>query len=290
MAHQILINSLIAGSIYGLVALSFSLIFSTTRFFHFAHASVVSLGAYGVLWALRTLRLPFALSLVAGIFLAALLGGLMELAIYRPMRKRKASSLVLLLASLGLFVVLQNLISVIFGDATQSIRVWEISESPNILGLRITRTQVAIIGVSSLFFITIGLLLKLTNIGRLMRALANDPELLRIRGVNIEQTILSVFLAGSTLAGIAGILMACDLDLTPLMGYRALLMGVAGAVVGGINRPFGAVLGGFLIGLVENFSGWWISVNWQEAIVFVVLVAFLLLRPQGFLGKQLKAT
>jgi len=288
MFNQLLINSLIAASVYTLVAVSFSLIYSTTRFFHFAHAVIFTAGAYFTYLYHILLGLPLILAVILSVAASAVLGSLIELYIYRPLRKTKATSMVLLLASLGINIVLQNVISMMFGDDTKSIRTGDVVEGLNILGGRITPIQILIICTGILLVVLVAVFLKRTKTGRAMRAVANDPELADISGVESSGVILRTFAFGSALAGVAGILVALDVDMTPTMGMNALMMGVVAVIVGGAGSITGVALGALLLALAQNFGVWKISSQWQDTIAFVILLIFLLLRPQGFLGRKVK--
>ena len=285
---QILLNGLIVGSLYGLIGLSFSIIYSAAGFFHLAHATVCSFGAYGVLFALKVLHWDMVPAIAAGLLLAMCLGGLMDLAVYRPLRRRGAGPLVLLLAGLGLLVILQNLISMIFGDGAKTIRTATVREGIALFGARITIVQAITIATAFVLFLATAATLKYTRAGMAIRALANSVELARAVGVDTDRVILLVFVAGSGLAGAAGILMGYDTDLTPLMGFRVLLMAVAAVIVGGVGSPTGAIIGGFSIGFISQLAALWLPVHWQEVIVFAVLILFLLIRPHGIFGKPLR--
>lgn len=289
MPAQIIINVIIAAAVYGVFALSFSLIYSTTRFFNFSHASVCSLGAYGTLFAITTLRMSFLPAALVGNLFAAIIGGLVYFLIFAPLRKKSANAVVLLVASLGSFVVLQNLIALAFGDGTYTVRTWAVTEGLPLLGGRITVTQIVLVAVSGLLLFLTLFILRATKAGLLIRALADDWELSRALGTDTERIVVIVFIAASALAAIAGLLYACDVDLTPLLGFRLLLRGVVAAIVGGINRPSGALPGALLVSGAENLASWSLSTQWQDVAVFLILIGFLLLRPYGFFGTPLKS-
>jgi len=286
--NQLIINIIISASLYALVAFGFTLIYSTTRFFHFAHGIVFTSAAYFVYALYIFLKLPFALSVGLAILLSAGLGCLIDRAIYRPLRQRKSSSLVLLLASLGVYIVLQNLISLFFGDDTKSIRSGVVKEGLNVFGARITPIQITIIAVSIILLIGLVLLLKRTKLGKAIRAVSDDPELSSICGIDSERIILYVFAIGSALAGVAGILVALDVDMNPTMGMRFLMMGVVAVIIGGVGSITGTALGALLLGMAQHLGVWKISSQWQDAIAFAILLIFLLFRPEGFLGKKIK--
>lgn len=285
---QILGNGLSAGSAFALLALGFALIFQTTRFFHFAHGAVVTAGAYLTFLFAVILGWPLWVAAVLAIILAGVLGVLMELGVFRPMRKKGATPFVLLLASLGLFVVIQNVISMIFGDGVKTLRSGVVQEGIPILGARITPIQIWTIAIAVILFVAVSLFLSRTRMGKAMRAVANDPELAYVSGIGSDRIILCTFFIGSCLAAVAAILIALDVDMTPTMGMNALLMGVVAVIIGGVGSVPGAALGGLLLGLARSFGVWQINSAWQDAIAFGILLLFLLFRPQGFFGKPLR--
>jgi branched-chain amino acid transport system permease protein len=290
MLSQLIINGIISGSVFSLIAIGFSLIYTTTHFFHFAHGAVYTSGAYLAYLFFIVLHLPIYIAFPLAIVGAAIIGAGMEMGVYRPMRKRNATSMVLLIASLGLFVILQNVISLIFGDDIKSIRTGTTKVGILIpcTDARITPIQITIIAVAVALIIITALILKFTRIGKALRAVASNSELARVSGIDIERVILFAFLLGSALAGASAILIALDIDMTPTMGFSALMMGVVAAIVGGVGNVAGASAGGFLMGLAMNIGVWRISSQWQNTIAFVILLIFLIFRPQGFFGRKLK--
>jgi branched-chain amino acid transport system permease protein len=288
MFTQLFINAIIAGSIYTLIALGFSLIYSTTKFFHFAHAAVYTSCPYFAYLYSTFLGLPLSASIALAILSSTLLGMCTELAIYKPLRRKSSPPLVLLLSSLGLYIILQNIISMVFGDDTKTLRSGVVTEGIEIIGARITPIQIAIIVVSAFLLVLCWILMKYTKMGTAMRAVASDPELALVSGIDTDRTILFAFMLGSMLAGIAAILISFDIDMTPTMGMSALMMGVVAVIIGGVGSIPGAALGGFLLAFAQNFGVWKISSQWQDAIAFVILLVFLLFRPYGFFGKKIR--
>jgi branched-chain amino acid transport system permease protein len=288
MLPQLTANALIAAAGYTLVAVGFGLVFATTRFFHFAHGAVYTAGAYLALVFVKWLGLPLLAGAAAAIALCAGLGAVMEFVLYRPLRRRGATPLVLLLASLGAYIVLQNTISLVFGDQTQTLRSGVVRVGLPVLGARITPVQIWIIAVAVALTVLVWLLVKKTRLGISMRAVANDPELALISGVPADTVILASFVLGSALAGAAGILVAMDVDMTPTMGMNALMMGVVAVIVGGTGSVPGIALAALLLSAAQHFGVWQISSKWQDAIAFVILLVFLLFRPQGFFGRKVR--
>ena len=289
MMQQLIINTLIAGCIYSLVALGFAAIFQTSRFIHFAHGVIFTAGAYFTFFFKVWLGCSLWVAALTGILVAALMGCLMERYIYRFMRKNESNKLVLLLSSLGIYILMQNIISMIFGDQTQSFRDGIVREGIDIAGARITPIQIITICVSVILAIALSVFLKKTKTGCAMRAVANDSELANVSGINSNCTILWAFAIGSGLAGLAGILVALDVNMTPTMGMNALMMGVVTVIIGGVNSVTGIALGALLLATAQNIGAWYIGSQWQEAIAFVILVIFLLLRPQGFFGRKIRS-
>lgn len=285
---QLIINITMVFTEILLLCLSFSVIYSTSKILNFAHAIVFTSGAYFTFLFSQLFGFSLLTSIPLAILSACLLGCLMELIIYKPLRNKKSSSLILLLTSLGLYIVLQNIISMVFGDDTKSIRTWPVVEGLNVFGARITPVQIIIIVTSILLVLLIGLYLRHSKTGRAMRAVANDPELANISGINSNKVILTSFAIGSALAGITGILVSLDVDMTPTMGMNALMMGVVAMIVGGVGSIWGIVLGSLLLALAQNLGVWYISSQWQDAIAFAILLIFLLFKPEGFFGKKLK--
>lgn len=290
MLLQLTINGVYLGAICLLIAIGFSIIFIPCKFFNFAHAAYFTLGAYSTFLFCHFAETPFYLSIPLGILFSSVVGCLTELLIYRPLRNKKASNLVLLLTSLGIYIVLQNLISILFGDDTKSIRSGIVHEGLDIWGARITPVQIITICVSIVLTVVLVLLLRLTKFGKAIRAVANDPGLASVSGINSDRVILGAFALGAALAGVAGILVALDVDMNPTMGMKALLIGVVAVIIGGKKSIWGIALGALLIGFAQNFGVIAISSQWQDTIVFVILLTFLFFRPQGFFGGKVKRT
>jgi branched-chain amino acid transport system permease protein len=285
---QYAFNGIAAGAIYALVGSGFMLIYSTSRFFHFAHGVIYTTSAYITYGAVKFLGLSMVSAVLAALIAAALLGFLMEIGIYYPLKKARAGALVLLLASLGLLVVLQTLISVIFGAQTVALRGAEVSNAVSIMGARSTLIQIITVLTSLLVCSLVWAILHFTILGRLVRATANDPELAMITGVPTERILRLTFVIGSLMAGIAGVLVAYDTYLTPTMGFGALLMGMIAFLIGGGDSVPSVWLGGAFLGLAYQFGAWILPSKWQDTVVFVILLLVLLLRPQGVLGKPLR--
>ncbi len=288
MLWQLTVNGVVAGAAFALMALGFALVYNVARFFHFAHGVIFTIGAYSTFLIVNWLGLPLLFSIPIGIAFAALIGCSLDVIVFGPLRRKGNSPLVLLLASLGIYIILQNLISAFFGDDIKTIRSGVVDQGITFLGARITSIQICIVFTSFLVLVAVIAFLRTTKMGRAMRAVSNDPELARVCGINSDRVVLWTFAIGSALAGLAGILVALDVDMTPTMGMNALMMGVVAVIIGGVGSIPGVALGALLLGMAQHLGVWKISSQWQDAIAFVILLIFLLFRPQGFLGKKVK--
>jgi branched-chain amino acid transport system permease protein len=294
---QVVLNGIIAGAIYALVALGFNLIYGAAKFFNLAHGVMAAVGGYAVFYFTKSLSWSLGPAIAMGVLVAGIGGWLLDQFIYLPLRKRKASNMVLLVASLGAFTAIQAVIAILFTSQFQTLaqntcpagsrfcfgistpRLFEV------LGGVITQTQVIILIAAA--FVMIGLvgLLYKTQFGRAVRAISDDEEVAKIIGINTDKIIGYVFFIGSAIAGLAGILVGLDTGIEPTMGLGLLLKGVIASIVGGVGNIYGGFLGAFLLGFAENFGIWKISGEWKDAIAFALLIVFLLFRPQGIMKK-----
>lgn len=228
---QLIINVLIAGALYALMAMGFSLMYGVTKFLNFAHGVIAVVGGYSVFIFSRVLALDLFLGILLGIVVAALAGFGLDKLIYAPLRKRKASGMALLVASLGIFIALESIITILFTSRFYTIAT-NINEPIFIaLGGVITLTQTIIIISALLVFVILILVLKKTSFGKAVRAISDDIEVSKIIGINTNRIIGYVFLIGSAIAGLAGIFAGLDTGLEPTMGLNLLLGGLIAAIV-----------------------------------------------------------
>jgi len=287
MFWQLLINGLIAGAIYALVASGFSLIYSICKFIHFAHGAVIAVAAY-ILYALFSLLgMNFWLAVILTIILISIFGSIMNL-IYKQLRKRKASNVILLIASFALLILIESSILLFFGADVKTIGFIKIAKGIEILGAIITPLQIFIVISSFILFALLFFLMKRTKIGKAMRAVSDNKDVAEIVGISSEKIYIWAFVIGSAIAGIGGILVGLEQNLEPMMGTHLIIKGFTAAIIGGIGNVPGAVLGSFLLGFAENFGIWFLPSGYKDAIALVILFIFLLFRPQGILGIRKK--
>ena len=285
---QVGLNIIYAFVLYLAIGYSFALIYYPTRFFHIAHAITLVFSAYFTYLFAIQLNFAFWLAIPLAILVTTFVGMLSEIALYKPLRKCNASSMILLLTSLGLYIVLQNTISMLWGDSTKSVRIGEVKIGNEFFGAYITDIQIITIVVCLMLFVTCVFFMKYSRIGRNIRAVASNPELSNVVGINSDRVILWAFGIGSALAAVVGILIAFDTDMRPTMGFDWLIYGVVAMIIGGIGSNWGLVGGAFLLAAVQHLAAYHIGSQWIDAVAYIVLIIFLVVKPLGFSGKRLK--
>ena len=199
-----------------------------------------------------------------------------------PLRQRKASNMALLIASLGAFTALQAVIAILFTSQFQILwQNYSTQKIYEIYGGVITQTQLIILISGILITTTLVFVLKYTLFGKMVRAVSDDEEAAKIIGINTNKIISRVFIIGSAIAGLAGILVGFDTGVEPTMGMSLLLKGVIASIIGGVGSIYGGFLGAFLLGFAENFGIWKISGEWKDAIAFALLIIFLYSDPKA---------
>lgn len=268
------------GSHYALLAIGFALIFGSTGIVHFAYGPIYALAAY-VGWALAApagLGIPLAAG--ATILITAAIGMLVYLVLYRPFEAQGSGTFVILAASLGLFIVASNLTGVLFGT---SVRTFNDLETPIYFLGSIAIGLWQILQMVALLVVGTGLALFLgrTRWGSAIRALADNPEMARIVGIDTERVKVLAFALGSAISAVAAVLILLRSGASPTMGFRAVFIAFVAVVIGGVGSLPGAAIAGLLLGLVESLGMWRIPSEWQSSIAFVLLFVTLLIRPSG---------
>lgn len=285
---QILINISISFSIYLLISISYSIIYYPAKIFHIAHAAVITITTYFVYLFAIQFSITFLFSVIAGFATATFVGILCERLVYHQMRKRNLSPLAYLIASLGLYVILQNITSLYFGDDTKVINTAEIAVGHQIFGAYITTVQIITICVSFALFACVNLLLHFTATGKSIRAVSSNPELCNIYGISSNKVILIAFALGSALAAVAGILSAMDTNMTPTFGFNLLMYGIVAMIIGGVGSTRGLLAGSLLVATAQHLSAFYLDTKWMDAVTYIILILFLIWKPLGFSGKRLK--
>ena len=288
MLLQFLANGLVIGAIYALVALGFALVYNTTRIFHIAYSVLYVLAPYMILSFYRNLGITFYLAFSIAIILTIFLSVIIELVVYRQLSKRKSSSNVILISSIGIMIVVINLIAMFYGNETKILNP-NISKSITIGKIIITHSQLMQLGFS-LFVIGVFLFfLKHSKFGIKTRAMRDDEVLCTVFGMNINKMRLILFTLSGFFAALGGGLVAYDVGMDPYVGMPMFLNAVVALIIGGMGRFEAPIIGGFVIGILQALAVWAFSARWQDAVTFTLLIVFLLFRPQGLLGEKKRA-
>ena len=283
---QLVANSVIAGSLYAILTLGFNLTYGTAKFIDMSYGVLTAVGGYSVFYFSKMLGLPLPLGILLGLLFGGLVSFLAYTFVYQPLRRRKASSAVLLIASLGVFTALQAAIAMFFTSQFQTLSgLISANRSFEFLGGTMTAVQLGILGVGTLLFAGLVLLIKQTLFGKALTAIGDDEEVAQIVGINTDQIVGRVFFLSGAIGALAGILVGFDTGIEPVMGLPLLLSAIVAAIVGGIGNVSGGVAGAFLLAFAENFGIWKISGEWKSAIAFSILILFLVFRPKGLFPK-----
>jgi branched-chain amino acid transport system permease protein len=297
---QQVINGLVLGSIYALVALGYTMVYGIMGLINFAHGEVVMIGAMVALTVIKLLAgsgLPVFVIVLLALALAAgacmVLGYVIERIAYRPLRR--APKLAPLITAIGVSIVLQNLAMLVWGRNYHAFPPILPTSQYDIFGATITSIQIAIVLIAALMMTGLIILIDRTRLGRAMRATSENPPIAQLMGVNINQIISMTFVIGSALAAVAGLMVSANYSIAHYyMGFMLGLKAFTAAVLGGIGSIAGAVLGGILLGLIESLgagyigdiTGGFLGSNYQDIFAFFVLIGVLVFRPSGLVGEK----
>jgi branched-chain amino acid transport system permease protein len=290
MLEQQLVNALSLGSVYALFALGFTLVFGILGVINLAHGAVFMVGAYAALQVVTRLAAPLWVSLVCAALVSGLLGLLIDAIVLRPLRRRHAPHLIPMIATIGVALTLNSASQGLFG--AENLRF------PNDLvpdrQLHFAGVQIGVLDLSivALSFVLMGALLyvmRRTQTGRALRAIAESPKAAALLGVNVEGLFYLTSAVAAALGGVSGVLIALYSNAVfPLMGQPMLHKGIAVIILGGMGDVRGALIGGLFLGLAEVMSVAYIGSNMRDAVAFGLLFIVLLLRPQGLFGRVLE--
>jgi branched-chain amino acid transport system permease protein len=285
MLPQLLANGLVTGSIYALVALGFALIYNTTGIFHIAYASLYVFSSYALFYFHSQFGFPIALSFIFSIIATMFLSVFIEFLIYRPLKKNNSSSTVVLISSLGVMIVIINIISMVFGNESKIVNR-SISGSLKLGGVILTYSQISQLVVTAIVLALFFIYLRFSRFGLSTRAMRDDEVLCTVFGMNISSMRWKLFALSGFFVALGGGLTAYDFGMDPYVGMPILLNAVVALIIGGVGRFEAPVLGGYLIASLQSLVIWQFSARWQEAVTFLLLIVFLLFRPEGILGEK----
>lgn len=286
MFSQLVIAGLAHGSIYALVALGLVVVFKGSRAVNFAHGEVFAFAAFVCYLLIVSGGFGYIVSLVLAVTLTIAVGIVVERVAYRPLIR--ASDLALILASIAVAFILKGLLRVWFGARGEFVSMPPIFtfEPIIIAGLLIPPQQIVVLVAGALCLLAFWGFFSFTRIGRMMQAVAEDRDAAAIVGIDASRVFLWIWALGSMLGGIAGVLMAPVTLVYPDMGFAMLVKAFAAAMLGGFDSLLGAVIGGLLMGVIEQLVGGYIGTLYQEIAAFVLIIVVLLLRPSGLLGSR----
>lgn len=289
---QTLIQGISLGSIYALIALGYTMVYGIAKMLNFAHGDVIMVGAYTIYTTASLAKFPGAgwLGVLSAVVFCGVLGVVIEFLAYKPLRG--ASSLNVLITAIGVSYLLQNLALLIFGGNQKAVPTRDF-DFPDLklgdTGIIVTGEVIFTIVLTVVLMVALTLFINKTKMGKAMRAVSEDKDAARLMGINVNRTISVTFAIGSILAAFASLCYGMSYAyIKPTTGAMPGIKAFTAAVFGGIGSIPGAMLGGFVIGILEKLSSAYISTNLTDAIVFGVLIVMLIVRPSGLLGKKIR--
>lgn len=282
---QQLINGLMLGSVYALLALGYTMVYGIIKLINFAHGDVYMLGAYFGYFFIKVLHLNFFIALILAMAVSAIIGVVIEYIAYRPLRH--SPRIAVLISALGISFLLENGMTYLYGSDQRSFPQAIKTVQYHFYGIQVSNIQLIIAVTSIVLMLLLTYIVKNTKMGRAMRAVSADPDAASLMGININHTISFTFAIGSALAAAGGVLIGLYYNsIDPLMGMTPGLKAFVAAVLGGIGIIPGAAVGGWLIGVLETMVQATVFSDYKDAIVYAMLIVILLIKPTGILGKN----
>jgi neutral amino acid transport system permease protein len=283
MFGQLIANGIIYGCIIALAAIGLSLAYRIMNFANFAHGDFLTLGAYLTLFFAATLNLGFPLACILAVLATAAIAVVLDIGIWKPMRSTGATRTAIMILSIGVSIAIRNAIIIFFRPDALRFPL-PVSEGLNLGGIVLTFFQVSVVLIAFLAMLIVHALLSRTILGKSMRALADNPDLARISGINVDRVIRYTWAVSMGLAALAGIMFGLITHLNPNMGWSIILPMFAAAVLGGIGNAYGAMAGGMIIGLAQEISTAFLPAEYKIAVSFAIMIAVLFFKPRGLLG------
>ncbi|MFI3241873.1 MAG: branched-chain amino acid ABC transporter permease [Alphaproteobacteria bacterium] len=286
MLFQLFLNTLIVGSEYGLIAMAFRLMYSVSPFFNMTLGAIVAFSSYLMFSFATYTSIPLVFAMLLVVFISALFSYLLEAGIYTPMRSKGASSMILLVASLGVYTIFEAVVQLVFGPEYKNLTPVNQTSVFNILGQSVPLVQIVSIVCNFAIFFGLKYLLEKSFVGKMVRAVNDSSTLSNIIGIDNNKIILLISLLVGAILGISGILVGYDTGMQPNMGFDLLFKGMIGAIIGGLANLRGAFLGAFFLAFAENLGVWAFASEWRNLVAFVIFIVFLSLRPKGIFQKK----
>ena len=280
---QLIVNGIVLGSIIALAAIGLTMVYGVLNFANFSHADFMALGAYIAFVLNVALGLNIILSFFIAIAIAGALGVLLDFLVWKPMRRKNADLVSLVIVSIGLSLIVRNAIIFIWGGSTKNFDL-PVQRGIGMLGVTITHNQLIGLGTAILFMVLVHFFLKNTKMGKAMRAISDDINLARISGIDSDKVIMWMWFIGIGLAGAAGILYGLETTIRPNMGWFLILPMFAAVILGGIGNPYGAMVGGMVIGLSQELSMLILPSEYKMGVSLGIMILVLLIKPEGLFG------
>ena len=282
---QQVINGLMLGSVYALLALGYTMVYGIIKLINFAHGDIYMLGAYFGYFFIKVLHLNFFIALILAMAVSAVIGVLIEYIAYRPLHH--SPRIAVLISALGISFLLENGMTYLYGSDQRSFPQAIKTVQYHFYGIQVSNIQLIIAVTSVVLMLLLTYVVKRTKMGRAMRAVSADPDAATLMGININHTISFTFAIGSALAAAGGVLIGLYYNsIDPLMGMTPGLKAFVAAVLGGIGIIPGAAVGGWLIGILETMAQATSFSAYKDAVVYAMLIVILLIKPTGILGKN----
>jgi branched-chain amino acid transport system permease protein len=290
MLAQQLINALSLGSVYALFALGFTLVFGVLGVINLSHGAIFMLGSYIALLLIEKLAMPLYMAMLCAMLATGCIGALVDYLVLKPLRARNAPHLAPMIATIGVAIMFTNLAQGLFGAENQRFPAGVIpEESLNIGALHVTALQIGIIAISFVLMLVLLVVMRRTQIGRALRAIAESPKAAYLLGINVEGLFFMTSFAAAALGGAAGVLVGLSFNaISPFMGQPMLHKGIAVIILGGMGDIRGALIGGLFLGFAEVLTVAYLSSDFRDAVAFGLLFLILLIRPSGMFGKVLE--
>ena len=286
MLEQQLVNALSLGCVYALFALGFTLVFGVLGVINLSHGAIFMIGAYAALAVVTKLAFPLWASLLAAFFIAGIFGLAIDYLVLKPLRKRNAPHLIPMIATIGVGIALNNAVQGIFGAQNLRFPAGTIStETLEIAGVGLTALELSIILLSFALMAALIVVIRKTQLGRALRAIAESPKAAYLVGINVEGLFMLTSFIAAGLGGVAGVLIGLYSNaIFPLMGQPMLQKGVAVIILGGMGDIRGALFAGLFLGFAEVMAVAYIGSTMRDAVAFGLLFLILLVRPKGLFG------
>ncbi len=290
MLAQQLINALTLGSVYALFALGFTLVFGVLGVINLSHGAIFMLGSYMALLLVSSFQMSLWMAMLLSMLACGLLGVVVDFLVLRPLRKRNAPHLAPMIATIGVAIMITNISQGIFGAENKRFPFGTIPEESFSLGnLHLTAVQLAIVVITFVLMLVLLQVMRRTQIGRALRAIAESPKAAYLLGINVEGLFFLTSFAAAALGGAAGVLVGLSFNaISPFMGQPMLHKGIAVIILGGMGDIRGAMIGGLFLGFAEVMSVAYISSDFRDAVAFGLLFIILLVRPSGMFGRVLE--